>query len=184
MSGTQLVRRSNGEQALADLATSINAAHEQVERAFHDGVKHAIRAGELLSLAKKQLPHGKWERWLKENVSFRPRTARAYMQIAELDGPKRQRVADLPMREALKAIAQRKYLTPEEIRPPRPLCNEPPISPEENAVDLIHQLRECAQQGNVSDAAIVAEFKRQYEGQDDPQMEDDPNVATHPQPDE
>jgi hypothetical protein len=105
--------------ALADLAADINAAHQQAEQALRDGVLHAIRCGELLHEAKAQLPHGEWENWLKVNVSFQPRTARAYMQIAELDAEKRQRVADLPMREALKAIAK-----PQERKPvaasPRP----------------------------------------------------------------
>jgi hypothetical protein len=52
---------------------------------------HAIRAGELLLEAKREVAHGEWESWLQANVPFQPRTARAYMQLARLDPEKRQR---------------------------------------------------------------------------------------------
>jgi hypothetical protein len=72
-------------------------------RSFRDGIHHAIRAGELLLAAKGQLPHGNGKNWLKANIRFKLWTARACMRLAELDAEKRQRVADLPMREATKA---------------------------------------------------------------------------------
>ena len=56
--------------ALADLASSINTAHQQAERALRDGLLHAIRAGELLLLTKRQVEHGEWENWLQANVPF------------------------------------------------------------------------------------------------------------------
>jgi hypothetical protein len=93
---------------LSALAVQINTAHDLVESSFREGVGHAIHAGELLIAAKKQVLHGEWEKWLRANVRFQARTARAYMQIAELDPEKRQRVADLPLRQAMKAITQRK----------------------------------------------------------------------------
>jgi Protein of unknown function (DUF3102) len=173
--------------SLESLVGEINRANVQAEEAFREGVRYAIRAGELLLQAKSQLSHGRWEKWLKANIRFRPRTARAYMQIAELDAEKRQRVADLPMREALKAIAQRKYLTPEEANPERfaparavvidgtdwtkyEAPSSPAPTPEENADDLVAHLEHCAVQGNISEAHLVEAFSRRFSpvvGEDD-----------------
>ncbi len=44
-------------------------------------LKHALRAGELLSEAKGQLPHGAFGPWLAENFAGSDRTARAYMRV-------------------------------------------------------------------------------------------------------
>ena len=69
----------------------------------------ALEAGALLVKAKEQVPHGQWESWLAENCAVAPRTARSYMRLATafpaLPEAERQRVADLPLREAVKAIA-------------------------------------------------------------------------------
>src|SRR5262249_11779578 len=84
---------------LTDLATRIQAEHQAATDAMRRGIEHAIAAGELLLQAKAQLSHGQWGKWLRANVQVSWRTARACMQLAELDPEKRQRVADLPMRE-------------------------------------------------------------------------------------
>ena len=89
---------------LNELAARIDEAHAGVERSFKAGVEHALQAGALLLEAKARIPHGKWGAWLRDNVRCSDRTARAYMQIAGLDEQKRQRVADLPLRQAIKAI--------------------------------------------------------------------------------
>ena len=118
------------ERALADLATAINAAHQRAERALRDGLLNAIRAGELLLLAKRQVDHGQWENWLQANVPFQARTARAYIQLARLDPEKRQRVADLPLRGALSAIRERG--TPKPVSAPDShVTQSAEISPEQ-----------------------------------------------------
>jgi len=113
------------KKSLPDLAASISEEHEQAERALRDGLLHAIRAGELLLEAKREVAHGEWENWLQANVPFQPRTARAYMQLARLDPEKRQRVADLPLREALSAIRSRE----QKIADAEERENRPPPGP-------------------------------------------------------
>ena len=69
----------------------------------------ALEAGTLLLKAKKLVSHGQWEGWLSSNCEVAPRTAQAYMRLAKsvplLEESKAQRVADLPIREAIRAIA-------------------------------------------------------------------------------
>jgi hypothetical protein len=94
---------------LYTLATRINEFHSAAERDAKSAMMHALNAGSLLSEAKAQVPHGEWEQWVRENCTLAPRTANAYMRLAkklpQLPEPDRQRVADLPVREAVRAIA-------------------------------------------------------------------------------
>jgi hypothetical protein len=87
---------------LSDLATRIRAEHQAVG----DALKHAITAGELLTEAKVQVPHGDWLPWLEANCEMSLRTAQAYMRIAreigKLDDGNTQRVAHLSIRDALR----------------------------------------------------------------------------------
>ena len=53
------------------------------------------------------VPHGEWDRWQRQNLIIKPRTVRDYMQLARLDEEKRRRVANMPLREALKALRHR-----------------------------------------------------------------------------
>ncbi|MDV7210122.1 DUF3102 domain-containing protein [Azotobacter beijerinckii] len=97
------------EASLATLAASINRCIREAESAARTAVELAIEAGQQLNTAKEQVPHGQWESWLSENVEAAPRTAQAYMRLARevplLSAEEAQRVADLPLREAMKAIA-------------------------------------------------------------------------------
>ncbi|MFC0711510.1 DUF3102 domain-containing protein [Azorhizophilus paspali] len=97
------------EASLATLAASINRCIREAESAARTAVELAIEAGQQLNSAKDQVPHGQWESWLSENVKAVPRTAQAYMRLARevplLSAEEAQRVADLPLREAMKAIA-------------------------------------------------------------------------------
>ncbi|MEB0112786.1 DUF3102 domain-containing protein [Variovorax sp. RTB1] len=72
-------------------------------------LQHALEAGALLNQAKARIAHGKWNEWLAVNCQVAPRTARGYMRLATayptLPESEPQRVADLPVREAVKAIA-------------------------------------------------------------------------------
>jgi len=71
-------------------------------------VEHAIAAGELLLEAKGQVRHGDWASWLAKNCDFAERTVQAYMRLARAPLEKRNAVADLPLRDALAAIASPK----------------------------------------------------------------------------
>lgn len=86
------------------------AAQEGLALAKEHGrasVQHAIHCGELLRQAKKSVGHGAWRLWLQEHIGFSARTATGYMQLAGLPVAKRQRVAELPLREALKTIGNK-----------------------------------------------------------------------------
>jgi hypothetical protein len=89
----------------SDLIAEIREAHEAARGHAREAVAHAMRAGERLLLAKSQLKHGEFSRWLAASFDFSPTTARGYMRLAALDGAKRQRVADLSLRRALALIA-------------------------------------------------------------------------------
>jgi Protein of unknown function (DUF3102) len=94
---------------LADLAGRINDEHRLAEQHARSAVEHALKCGELLIEAKGKVQHGEWLPWLKANCAVSERTAQAYMRLAheipKLDPGKAQRVADLPLREALKALS-------------------------------------------------------------------------------
>jgi hypothetical protein len=95
--------------ALPNLAKQINAAIAQAEGHARSAMDTALAAGALLVQAKQQVPHGEWESWLASNCQVAPRTAQSYMrlfkQVPLLEESKAQRVADLPLREVMRAIA-------------------------------------------------------------------------------
>jgi Protein of unknown function (DUF3102) len=106
----------------SSLAEQINVAHREVVKAFAKGsLDYAIKAGELLILAKENVKaeKGKWLTWLAENCPNIPQTtASLYMRLAANKEVFRnqQRVAnlaaqgDLSLRKALTLIPK----TPEQ----------------------------------------------------------------------
>ncbi len=95
----------------SNIATAINAAHAGVEAAQKEGTRYAIEAGRLLTDAKATVVHGGWDAWVRKHCRFSPRTARLYVAIfrhVEADPAKRQRVAELSLRDAANEIAQPK----------------------------------------------------------------------------
>lgn len=112
--------------ALTDLASLA----KEIDRHVTDANEHAryavvsaIEAGVMLNRAKALAPHGQWNDWLRDNVSVAPRTAQAYMRLArvhpQLSHEEAQRVAELPLREAIKAVAT------------------PPVAPQRQRTDYI-----------------------------------------------
>lgn len=95
--------------ALTNLAADIRREHEHAYGKAREALEHARRAGELLIEAKSVVEHGQWLPWLAANVPFSERTAQGYMRLAsrwsELEA-KSATVADLPLRAALKALAE------------------------------------------------------------------------------
>ena len=98
-----------GQSSVAELGQRIHGYMKTIEQHAKGATECAIEAGLLLIEAKSQVRHGEWEQWLSDFCSMAPRTARAYMRLAKelpkLPDAKRRAVADLPIREALKAIA-------------------------------------------------------------------------------
>ena len=94
---------------LPQLAEQIKAVTKSAETSARTAMNCALEAGALLIEAKKLVQHGEWESWLTNNCEVAPRTAQAYMRLAKsvplLEESKAQRVADLPVREAIRAIA-------------------------------------------------------------------------------
>jgi hypothetical protein len=68
--------------SLETLAAEIKREHAAVTEFTKKGIERAIRAGELLTAAKKQLKHGEWLPWLAEHVQIPSRTAQHYMRLA------------------------------------------------------------------------------------------------------
>jgi hypothetical protein len=68
---------------LADLASRINAEHEQGVRSALSALEHIRKAGVLLLEAKGLCPHGDWLAWLEHNIRFGARQAQKYMRLAE-----------------------------------------------------------------------------------------------------
>jgi hypothetical protein len=126
MTRQEIIPRGAGE--LLDLRTGINDAHAEAERAFLAGMQHVFRAGELLLAAKVKIPHGEWEAWLAANIHASARTCRGYMQLAALGAEERRRVADLPLREALRTIAKERR-GDDNRATPEPRAAAPALSP-------------------------------------------------------
>ena len=120
---------SDNLPALNTLADKIKTEHKAVCEAAMTATRHAIECGNLLIEAKGGLPHGKWLPWLKEHCELSERTAQAYTRLArrftELDDEKAQRVADLPVRQAMVAIAdQRAEQIPDILNRADPLSED------------------------------------------------------------
>ena len=106
MADTVQQMKSNADP-LADLATRIKSLHAQVLDAGKNVVRKAIEAGVALIEAKRQVGHGNWLKWLKENCELSERTAEVYMECAR----NRQKLeaiiaaaANMTLAQALQAI--------------------------------------------------------------------------------
>ena len=70
--------------------------HNELQKLYYSGLDRAIRLGELLEEQKKDLKHGKFENWVKNNLPFSARTARNYRMVyRNREFLKRKVVADL-----------------------------------------------------------------------------------------
>lgn len=121
----------------------INALPAEINKLVSDAEHHAgaafssaFLAGVLLNKAKAEVPHGQWEAWILEHCTVAPRTAQAYMRLAtkvsELPIEKRNAVADLPLREAIKAIA-----TSPTAPPRQPTFHQPRREQRDRAADAL-----------------------------------------------
>ncbi len=87
-----------------NLAGEINHYHAKCEEALGQAALYAKEAGDRLLKVKESLGHGQWLPWLQKNFDGAPRTAQAYMRIAnnwnELQ-QKRSSASHLSIRGAL-----------------------------------------------------------------------------------
>jgi hypothetical protein len=120
---------------LNELTCRIQDEYDAMDRAGQSMLQHAINIGSMLAQSKPGIGHGKWEQWVEDNFSFRPRQARKYMRLAEHSTmllSKRTCNADLGIDEALKLIADE---TPKPApRPPAPPAPAPVIDIEAERV--------------------------------------------------
>jgi hypothetical protein len=70
------------------LIPKIKEAHEKVEAAqqtsYTQALEYAIKAGELLTLAKEAVGHGRWATWRQQNLAgIAQTTASLYMRLVE-----------------------------------------------------------------------------------------------------
>ena len=105
-----------GDNSLPQLAADIREALAGCRTAAEASAVHAIAAGRLLIEAKALIGHGRWSRWLKENVGFSERTAQRYMQLVN-SGVKTATLADLGIRGAAEALADSAKLKKLELHP-------------------------------------------------------------------
>ena len=74
---------------LTRLATEINAIKEQTRKTVYLAM---MDIGQRLLQAKGAVGHGNWERWLKDNVDYSPRTAQRLIASYERFGDGQQKL--------------------------------------------------------------------------------------------
>jgi hypothetical protein len=78
---TCIVRPSEASRTLPELAGIAHSEHQEIERLEGEALDRALRAGRALNEAKRQVGHGKWMDWLRDNVTFRKSAAAEYMRL-------------------------------------------------------------------------------------------------------
>lgn len=94
----------DSREELVSLAVEIREEHEACEHDAHSAVERAINCGRMLIEAKEKAGHGSWLPWLRDNFPAAATTAQNYMRLAGQENA--QRVAHLPLRDALAEIAE------------------------------------------------------------------------------
>jgi hypothetical protein len=93
---------------LAAITIRIRSAHSAVGNAAHDLLTHAMAAGDALIEAHQEIPHGKWEVWLRHDCELSVRTAARYIQLAKarslFESSNRSRTTDLTIAGALRLL--------------------------------------------------------------------------------
>ena len=87
------------------LAVEVRTIVQVAQRQIHQVVASAaMDIGDRLTEAKKLVPHGEWEAYVRERCGLNPRTAQTNMQMAA-NREKAQTFADLPFSKALALLA-------------------------------------------------------------------------------
>jgi hypothetical protein len=94
------------------LTDRANTEHVRMEECFKGGILHAREAGRLLTAARAKVPHGEWERWVRDHCVFEAREARRYIRLARewdrLTGKSDTPVSDLSFRQALELLTDKR----------------------------------------------------------------------------
>lgn len=67
---------------LDELAAIANNEHDLAVAAAESAIAHAVSAGEALIEARRQVPNGKWTKWLEENWKASETIAYIYVRVA------------------------------------------------------------------------------------------------------
>ena len=105
-------------------AKLVDGAESAAKRSLCDALANAFKSGKHLLAAKKLMPHGRWENWLKANFCKSSRTACDYIRIAAVEDPdlQRQIEASESIRGALEVIDEsEKDNVPDALRSKREL---------------------------------------------------------------
>lgn len=100
------------------LTAAIRQEHDAASRAAQSAIQHALAAGRLLAEAKRKIPHGSWESYVKDSCGIAPRTASLYQRLHRHRDrlPNRQHVAELSVRQAARLL-ERPKATAETVAP-------------------------------------------------------------------
>jgi Protein of unknown function (DUF3102) len=102
---------------LAAITIRVRVAHEAVDNAAQDMLAHAMAAGDALIEAHQEIPHGKWEAWLRDDCDLSVRTAGRYIQLAKarpiIDAANRSRTTDLTIAGALRLLGNSQKSKPD-----------------------------------------------------------------------
>jgi len=74
---------SLGQKSTPELTTEVNTLWHQMEAIGNLGIMMAAEAGRRLNIIQDRLPHGTWEEWCNEHLTFSVRKARNMMRLAE-----------------------------------------------------------------------------------------------------
>jgi hypothetical protein len=96
------------QDTLTAITIRVRVAHKAVGNAAQDMLAHAMAAGDALLEAHQDIPHGKWEAWLRHDCELSVRTAARYIQLAKarslFDSSNRSRTTDLTIAGALRLL--------------------------------------------------------------------------------
>lgn len=73
---------SESALTLDELAEAGNREHSLIQQFGQSMIECAIRAGDVLLEAKRQVPYGGWMQWIDDNCTFSQKTARNYLRCA------------------------------------------------------------------------------------------------------
>lgn len=145
------------KNALDDLAAAIHREHSHAQEALKMSLAHAIKAGELLTEAKRQLGHGRWLPWLATKAKIPPRTAQVYLKLfrAYGDDPKCAARRFSSLRDALRMLV---HAVPEDADQgtAEDLFLPPPVSPVSMPGDLWSLSEHRVLCGDATDPAAIS----------------------------
>jgi Protein of unknown function (DUF3102) len=79
------------------LSPSVAEHAEEIRRLGRRTIENVIEIGRRLTLCKKEIGHGGWGNWLKQEFDWSESTALRFMQVAEAFGSNPSRVTDLKL---------------------------------------------------------------------------------------